>query len=89
MPVVLRYKDEEGRKAISDAQALDLLADNEYHVTSAKGMKNSEIEDLLSPSTYKDALEKLFGVTLKLAALNLRTAVDPMQSPGKPALARV
>lgn len=62
--------DEEGRKAISDAQALDLLADNEYHVTSAKGMKNSEIEDLLSPSAYKDALEKTFGVTLKLAALN-------------------
>ena len=62
--------DEEGRKAIEDAQVQDLLADNEYHVAAAKGMKNSELEDLLSPASYKDALEKEFGVTLGLSKLN-------------------
>lgn len=62
--------DDEGRRAIEGAQAQDLITDSEYHVAAAKGMKNSELEDLLAPSTYKDALEKEFGVTLKLGSLN-------------------
>ena len=62
--------DEEGRKAVADAQALELLADSEYHVTGAKGMKNSEIEDLLAPSAYKQKLEQSFGVVLQQASLD-------------------
>ena len=62
--------DDEGRKAIEDAQAQDLLADSDYHVATAKGMKNSELEDLLAPLSYKEALEEEFGVTLSLNKLN-------------------
>lgn len=62
--------DDEGRKAIEDAQAQDLLADSEYHVATAKGMKNSELEDLLAPLSYKHALEAEFGVALSLSKLN-------------------
>lgn len=62
--------DDEGRRAIDEAQAQDLLADSEYHVAAAKGMRNSELEDLLAPSTYKEALEREFGVTLALSTLN-------------------
>jgi putative ATP-dependent endonuclease of the OLD family len=62
--------DDEGRKAVSEAQGLELLAESDYHVTSTKGMKNSEIEDLLAPSAYKQELEDSFGVQLQQASLD-------------------
>jgi putative ATP-dependent endonuclease of the OLD family len=81
--------DDEGRKAIEDAQSQDLIADSEYHVAATKGMKNSELEDLLAPSAYKEALEQEFGVSLKASGLNATNQKwsqrirDEFQSNGK------
>jgi putative ATP-dependent endonuclease of the OLD family len=62
--------DDEGRLALKEAQDSDLVPDSEYHVATAKGMKNSELEDLLKPSSYRVVIETELRVTLDESALS-------------------
>ena len=61
---VFMDNDDEGRGSISRAVAAKVLEPSDYNLTKCAGMRVSEIEDLLEPSAYVDAVQRVFGVNL-------------------------
>ena len=59
--------DEAGRKGVLDAVDKNIIKPTDYCLTSCPGMKNSEIEDLLNLSSYRDLILSNYGVDLKVA----------------------
>jgi predicted ATP-dependent endonuclease of OLD family len=82
--------DEAGRTAVNAAVQVGFLAQNEYQAAVCQGMQNSELEDLLNPSSYADALKKHFGVNLvdKFMSSNKKSWSDRIrenfENQGKP-----
>lgn len=60
--------DEAGRKGVSDALNKKTLNSNEYVLSNCKGMKNSEIEDLIDMSTYRQLIFDDYAVDLNIPA---------------------
>jgi len=56
--------DEEGRKAIENALKRNVLETVDYNLTTCKGMRNSELEDLLLLDAYSQAVLDKYGVDL-------------------------
>lgn len=56
--------DEAGRKAFSDAEALNLIKPSDATFTKCIGMKESELEDLINPAIYRDALMNEFNIDI-------------------------
>lgn len=59
--------DEAGRKGIDDALRKGIIKETEYVISSCKGMKNSELEDLISFETYKDMIQSEYGINLNVS----------------------
>jgi len=59
--------DEAGRKGIEAAESKGILKVNEYVLASCKGMNNSEIEDLIVLSVYKEMIINGYGVNLDVS----------------------
>ena len=60
--------DECGRKGISDAESKGILKTNEYVLSFCRGMANSELEDLIDISAYKQLIIDDYGVDLNIPA---------------------
>lgn len=58
--------DEAGRKEISGAVDKGIIKTNEYVLSLVKGMKNSEIEDLLDINSYNQIIKDEYGVDLNI-----------------------
>ena len=56
--------DEAGQKSISDAIQKEMLKNNEYQLANCPGMRYSEIEDLIKPKVYMEAIQDKYGVLL-------------------------
>lgn len=56
--------DEVGRDAIDQALEKGTLERTEYHLSTCPGMRNAEIEDLVSLDAYQNAIENEYGVRL-------------------------
>lgn len=56
--------DQAGQAAAAAAIAKGYLGKAEYMLSSCPGMKESEFEDLIEPTTYRDAVLAEFGVNL-------------------------
>ena len=59
--------DEAGRKGIEDALRKGIIKETEYVISNCKGMKNSELEDLISFETYKDMIKLEYGINLNVS----------------------
>jgi len=56
--------DEVGRTAIDQAIERGMLDRTEYHLSTCPGMRNAEIEDLVSLDAYQSVIENEYGVRL-------------------------
>ena len=56
--------DEAGRDAIDQAIQRGTLENSEYHLSTCPGMRNAEIEDLISFDAYRSGIEGEYGVHL-------------------------
>ena len=65
-------RDAAGIAAVNAAVNSGRIATSDYMLMSRKGMKESEFEDLLKFSAYRDRLEEEFGVQLSAALGNGR-----------------
>ena len=67
---VIAYLDDDecGRKGIEDAELKGILKTNEYILSFCRGMKNSELEDLIDISAYKQLIIDDYGVDLNIPA---------------------
>lgn len=61
-----------GRKGMEKAVQAKYILESEVHFTEVAGMKNSEIEDLINPKVYREALEKRYEIKLSDELLNRR-----------------
>lgn len=61
---VLLDHDDAGRNAYKKANEKGLLTPKSLTYTMCKGMRNSEFEDCLEPSIYKDKIYEEFGVNI-------------------------
>lgn len=61
---VLLDDDDAGHRAFDSAIATGVVTAAEAHFATCPGMKEAEIEDLLAPAVYSDAIKTAFGVTL-------------------------
>ncbi len=64
--------DDEGRTAVASAVDSGRIAPGDYLLLSRRGLKNSELEDLIKVSAYKSALESYFGIVLESALTEQR-----------------
>ncbi len=60
--------DQAGRRGVTDALDKNIIRPADYCLASSPGMPNSEIEDLLDLSVYRDLIKLLYGVDLKTKA---------------------
>ncbi len=60
--------DEAGRKGIKEAEAKGIIKTNEYVLSFVRGMRNSEIEDLLDINSYNQLINDEYGVDLNTPA---------------------
>lgn len=60
--------DEAGRKGVQDAVSKGILRSNEYVLSTCRGMQNSELEDLLDLSSYRQLINDEYGVDLNIPA---------------------
>jgi putative ATP-dependent endonuclease of OLD family len=65
--------DESGRKGIEDAVKKGILKTNEYVVSFCRSMPNSEVEDLIDISAYRNEILDSYGVELNIAPFRVST----------------
>jgi predicted ATP-dependent endonuclease of OLD family len=58
--------DEDGRRAVDKAIQRGALDTSEYNLSACPGMKEAEIEDLVSMDTYQRALEEQYAIELNV-----------------------
>ena len=63
-PYAIIDNDSEGIKAVQKALENEILTNKDYTLLKCRGKDESELEDLIDPELYKDAILKEFGINI-------------------------
>ena len=70
-PYAIIDNDSEGIKAVQKALENEILTNKDYTLLKCRGKDESELEDLIDPELYKDAILKEFGINITKRYPNL------------------
>jgi predicted ATP-dependent endonuclease of OLD family len=73
--IVLLDSDNAGRTAVKEVQKDNLLDSKDYLLCTCDGMKNSEFEDLIDISSYRQSIIDRYGVDLQTGKMRNKTKV--------------
>lgn len=62
--VVYVDNDQAGKNSVKNAQSKGILRPNECFLSICEGMKESEVEDIVAPTSYKEQLLNKYGVDI-------------------------